>query len=174
MVAAMNAKGIPVTMDQVLAQANGGAVGRPHVARAMVAGGWVPDIREAFDKWIGAGGPAYVEKPRLEIAAGVQIVHRAGGVAVWAHPQDEGRRGRFERMAAAGVDGVEVKHPSHSASDMQRIQALADFFGMIPSGGSDWHGAQGGPRALGAMPIPAEWLERQEARAAEIRAAGAA
>jgi hypothetical protein len=169
MVAALNAKGIPVTMDAVLAEAAGGAVGRPHVARAIIAGGWVADSREAFDKWLGFGRPAYVEKPRLDVADGVAIVHKAGGLAVWAHPGDDGRRGKFERLVAAGIDGAEVKHPSHDAGTQQRINALVDFFHLVPSGGSDWHGAMGGPRVLGAMQIPSEWLERQEERLAMRR-----
>ncbi|MHB8839852.1 MAG: PHP domain-containing protein [Gemmatimonadaceae bacterium] len=164
MVATLNALGVPVTLDAVLAEAAGGALGRPHVARALVAGGWVTDLREAFDKWLGAGRPAFVEKPRLEVAEGVSLIHRAGGLAVWAHPGDDGRRARFERLVAAGIDGAEVRHPGHNASDQARIGALVEFFHLVPSGGSDWHGAMNGPRMLGAVQLPSEWLDRHEER----------
>ena len=171
MVRVLNTHAIPVTMDDVLREAAGGAVGRPHVARALIAGGWVTDSREAFDRWLGAGRPAFVDKPRLEVADGVALVHRAGGLAIWAHPGGDGRRARFERLVAAGIDGAEVRHPGHDASDAARIGALVEFFHLVPSGGSDWHGAMGGPRALGAVALPPEWLARHEERLAMRRAA---
>ena len=171
MVRVLNAHAIPVTMDDVLREAAGGAVGRPHVARALIAGDWVPDQREAFDKWLGMGRPAYVEKPRLDVADGVELVHKAGGLAIWAHPGGDGRRARFERLVAAGIDGAEVRHPGHDASDVARIGALVEFFHLVPSGGSDWHGAMGGPRALGVLQVPTEWLARQEERLAMRRSA---
>ncbi len=171
MVAALNAGGVPVTMEAVLTEAAGGALGRPHVARALIAGGWVADMRDAFDKWLGAGKPAFVEKPRLEVSDGVNLVHKAGGLAIWAHPGDDGRRARFERMVAAGIDGAEVRHPGHDASDQARIGALVEFFHLVPSGGSDWHGVLAGPRMLGAVQVPSEWLERHEERLAMRRRA---
>lgn len=164
MVAALNALGIPVTMAQVLAEAAGGAVGRPHVARAMIAGGFAADSREVFDRWLGTGKPAYVEKPRLDVSDGVALIHRAGGLAIWAHPGDDGRRAKFERLVAAGIDGAEVRHPGHSSADQARIGALVEFFHLVPSGGSDWHGAMAGPRVLGAVQVPSEWLARHEER----------
>ena len=170
-VTTLNTLGIPVTFEAVLAEAAGGAVGRPHVARALMAGGWVAEIREAFDKWLGAGRPAFVEKPRLEVADGVTLIHQAGGLAIWAHPGGDGRRARFERMVAAGIDGAEVRHPGHDASDQARIGALVEFFNLVPSGGSDWHGIMAGPRMLGAVQVPSEWLERHEERLAMRRRA---
>jgi hypothetical protein len=64
------------------------------------------------------------------------------------------------------MDGLEVRHPSHSSEDVLRLMALVDHFGLVPSGGSDWHGATDGPRMLGTMRVPAEWLSRQDARRA--------
>ena len=99
----LNKHSIPVTMESVLAEANKGAVGRPHVARAMVAGGWVRDFREAFDRWIGFGRPAYMAKERFDVADAIALVHKAGGLAVWAHPGDSatGRHGARVRRGAA-------------------------------------------------------------------------
>lgn len=171
----LNALGVHVNMDAVLAQAAGGAVGRPHVAKALIAQGAVRDAREAFDRYLGAGKPAYVGKERLEIAEGIALIHRAGGIAVLAHPAGEGRREVLEPLAAAGLDGVEIRHPSHSAEDIRRLTALAEFLSLVPSGGSDWHGATKGGRVLGVMQVPMAWLEAQDERVAGVRAlAGAA
>jgi len=164
----LNALGVPVTLDEVLQQANGGSVGRPHVARALIARGLVADFRDAFMRYLGNNGSAFVEKDRLSIQDAIAIAHEAGAIAIWAHPSDGGRRERLEPLVAAGLDGVEIRHPSHSGEDMKRLQALTDFFGLVPSGGSDWHGASEGPRRLGMMNIPSEWLERQDERVAAL------
>jgi hypothetical protein len=163
-VAKLNALGVPVTAAAVFAEAAGGAIGRPHVARALIAGGWARDQREAFDKYLGAGRPANVEKLRVTIADGIRFIHESGGIAVIAHPGGQGRRETIEPLVALGLDGLEVRHPGHSAEDIARLDALADFFGLVKSGGSDWHGGTAGPRVLGGMNVPLEWLERQDAR----------
>jgi 3',5'-nucleoside bisphosphate phosphatase len=167
----LNTLGIPLTLDEVLLQSNGGAVGRPHVARALIARGFVHDFREAFTRYLGTAGTAFVARERLSIEDAISIAHEAGALAIWAHPSDGGRRERLEPLVAAGLDGLEVRHPSHSAEDVKRLQALADFFGLVPSGGSDWHGAPDGPRRLGIMNVPVEWLERQDEKLASLGAA---
>jgi predicted metal-dependent phosphoesterase TrpH len=169
----LNKLGIPVTMEMVLAEAAGGAVGRPHVARAMVAGGWAHNMRDAFDRYLGDGKAANVGKLRLELADGIALIHDAGGVAVWAHPQGEGSRDKIGRYAALGLDGVEVRHPSHNAEDLARLATLAEHFGLLRSGGSDWHGALDGFRPLGCMHVPAPWMDEQIERAAQWRARAA-
>ncbi|MBI1809449.1 MAG: PHP domain-containing protein [Gemmatimonadetes bacterium] len=166
----LNALGVPVTVEAVLAEAAGGAVGRPHVARAIIAGGWARDQRDAFDRYLGAGRPANVEKRRLELAEGIRLVHEAGGIAVVAHPGPDGRREFVEPAVAMGLDGLEVRHPGHSAEDVRRIAALVRHFDLVPSGGSDWHGAATGPRVLGSQLVPPEWLALQDARVAARRA----
>jgi hypothetical protein len=140
----------------------------------MVAGGWARDFRDAFDRWLGSGRPAHVEKRRLDAGAAIRMVHDAGGLAVFAHPGVTGTRDRIERLARLGLDGVEVLHPSHGAEDIARLRALADHFTLLPSGGSDWHGAMDGPRTIGVMRVPAAVLERQDARVAEQEARRAA
>jgi 3',5'-nucleoside bisphosphate phosphatase len=164
----LNALGIQVTLDEVLAQANGGAVGRPHVARALIARGVVHDFRDAFQTYLGGNGSAFVPKDKLSLVDAIGIAHEAGALAIWAHPGNLGRRERLEPLIAAGLDGIEIRHPSHSGEDIKRLQALTDFFGLVPSGGSDWHGATEGPRRLGTMNIPSEWLIRQDERVASL------
>ncbi len=167
-VAALNAVGVPVTFEAVQQQAAGGAMGRPHIARALIAGGYARDMREVFERWLGAGKPAYVDKERLEVADAIAIVHAAGGVAVFAHPGKDGDRGRVERLVAAGLDGLEVRHPSHTADETARLVGFCEEFGLVQSGGSDWHGVPG-PRVLGAMNVPYEWVEIQRERAVRWR-----
>ena len=167
------ALGVMVTFDDVLMQAGGGAVGRPHVARALVADGWATDARDAFDRYLGAGKPAYVAKDQLGMASAIAIIHAAGGLAVLAHPGPAGTRERLTALAALGLDGVEVRHPGHSPSDTNRLAALAAQLGLLMSGGSDWHGAADGPRTIGMMNVPLDWLTVQDERLAAPRAPAA-
>lgn len=165
-VATLNAHGMPITMESVLREAADGAVGRPHIARAMLAGGWVREFREAFDKWIGWGRPAYMAKDRFEVADAIALVHRAGGLAVWAHPGESATPARIQRLADVGLDAVEVLHPSHPPYLVQRLVEHTEKAGLLPSGGSDWHGTQDGPRRLGGQLVPKIWLDWQDAKVA--------
>ena len=158
----LNELGVRIGFDDVLECAAGGALGRPHVARALVNGGWAMDFRDAFDRYLGNGRPAYVGKERLPIAAAFDMIHRARGLAVLAHPGAAGKRERIEALVAMGLDGLEVMHPGHNAEDIARLGALADHFGLVRSGGSDWHGATEGGRVLGKLEVPVEWLSRQD------------
>lgn len=165
-VATLNAHGMPITMEAVLAEAGTGAVGRPHIARAMLAGGWVREFREAFDKWIGWGRPAYMAKDQFDVADAIALVHRAGGLAVWAHPGELATPARIGRLAALGLDAVEVLHPSHPPYLVQRLVDHTEKAELLPSGGSDWHGTQEGPRKLGGQLVPKIWLDWQDAKVA--------
>ena len=160
----LNALGVRIELAAVLEQAAGGAIGRPHIARAMIAEGWAVDFRDAFERYLGNNKPAYVAKDRLPMADAISLIHRAGGLAILAHPASGGTRERIEALAREGLDGVEVRHPSHSSEDIARLSALVDHFSLVPSGGSDWHGASEGARTLGMMRVPADWLHRQDFR----------
>jgi predicted metal-dependent phosphoesterase TrpH len=169
-VARLNDLGVRVELSAVLEQAAGGAIGRPHVARAMIAEGWAVDFRDAFDRYLGNGKPAYVGKDRLAIVDAIGLIQRAGGLAILAHPSHSGTRERIASLVEQGMDGVEVRHPSHSSEDTLRLNALVAHFSLVPSGGSDWHGAAEGPRTLGMMHVPADWLSQQDGRV-RVRAA---
>jgi len=166
--------GVHISMDSVLAQAADGAVGRPHVARALIAEGWAVDSRDAFDRYLAAGRPAYVAKEQLGMRDAIAMIHDAGGLAVLAHPAASGTRERLTALRALGLDGVEVRHPSHSSADTARLAALARELELVPSGGSDWHGAADGPRTIGMMQVPPEWLTLQEERLVALGRAPAA
>jgi 3',5'-nucleoside bisphosphate phosphatase len=170
----LQSQGVQVTLDDVLLQAGTGAIGRPHVARALVADGWAVDVRDAFDRYLGAGRPAYVAKDQLGMREAIAMVHAAGGLAVLAHPGSSATRERLEALLALGLDGVEVKHPSHSPQDTARIRTLSEQLGLLLSGGSDWHGAGDGPRTIGMMQVPMEWLARQDERVEALRRVPAA
>lgn len=162
----LNAIGVPLSLESVMLEAGDAAVGRPHVARAMVTHQMVRDNHEAFDRYLGFGRQAYVPKERVTAKDAIEITHEAGGICVWAHPGNSGKRAELEKLRDLGMDGVEVRHPSHSAEDILRLGTLADFLNLLPSGGSDWHGAREGPRQIGNMNVPIEWLERQDAHLA--------
>lgn len=166
-VAKLQQLGVAIAFDDVHAQAGGGAVGRPHVARALVERGASDDINEAFARYLGRGRPAYVEKPLPTLAQVTGLVHAVGGVAVAAHLGDRGSEGQIRQFQAQGLDGLEVRHPSHPPSVEQRLMRIAERLGLAVSGGSDWHGDTefGDSHApLGGMRVPAEWLEQLEQR----------
>jgi predicted metal-dependent phosphoesterase TrpH len=165
----LNSNGVRITFESVLQQAGDAAIGRPHVARALIAEGWAVDSRDAFDRYLATGRPGFVAKEQLTVRAAIALIHAAGGIAVVAHPGQNGTRERIEMLAKDGLDGVEVRHPSHSAEDIARLMALVEHFGLVPSGGSDWHGLPG-PRTLGSMRVPMEWLHWQDERARSRRA----
>ncbi len=163
--------GINVDLETVMQEAAGGAVGRPHVARALIRGGHVRDSREAFDRYLAAGRPGFIPKARLGVGEAIDLTHAAGAIAIWAHPGQDARRERVESYVKLGLDGIEVRHPSHLGEDVKRISALADFFGLVPSGGSDWHGSPEGPRTIGCMHVPPSWLHQQDVLVARRSAA---
>jgi hypothetical protein len=134
--------GMPIRFERVLAMADGGSVGRPHIARALVEAGYCSDVREAFDRWLHTGGPAYVARERLLPEEAIALIHAAGGVAVMAHP---GLVKDFVPLAENlarehGLDGIELMHPSNLQEDRLNIRGLAQRFDLLLTGGSDFHG----------------------------------
>ena len=171
----LQSQGVQVTLDDVLLQAGAGAIGRPHVARALVADGWAVDVRDAFDRYLAAGRPAYVAKDQLGMRDAIAMVHAAGGLAVLAHPGAAGDAGAARgARSRSGSTASRSSIPSHSPQDTARIRTLAEQLGLLPSGGSDWHGAADGPRTIGMMHVPIEWLTRQDERVEALRRVPAA
>ncbi len=167
MVGKLQQLGIEIALADMEKQAGEGAVGRPHVARALVERGVSADINEAFERFLGRGRAAFVEKPLPALERVTDLVHAVGGVAVAAHLGERGSEGQLRQFAERGLDGVEVRHPSHSPATEARLTRLAARLGLAISGGSDWHGdtAFGDSHApLGGLEVPLEWLELLEAR----------
>jgi 3',5'-nucleoside bisphosphate phosphatase len=165
----LNEIGVRITFDDVLSVAGDATLGRPHVAKALVENGWARDLRDAFDRYLGLGRPGYLEKKRLSITDAISLVHECGGISVFAHPGGDGTLARVTPLVEAGLDGIEVLHPSHLAEDRARLQALVTHFDLVPSGGSDSHGATEGLRSIGALQVPVAWLALQEERVARVR-----
>ncbi|MCL1909588.1 MAG: PHP domain-containing protein [Kiritimatiellaeota bacterium] len=137
---------------------DGKAPGRPHIARALAAKGYVKNVRKAFDKLLGRGKPAYAERERLTSLEALALIHGAGGVAVMAHPGDYRNndglsKTRLREIVAAltdaGLVGLEVWHPSNGQAGPDEYLRLASEFKLIPTGGSDYHGASTAPLSLG-------------------------
>jgi predicted metal-dependent phosphoesterase TrpH len=170
------ALGAPLTWAQVQAAAGGSVVGRPHIAQAMVAAGIVASQDEAFGpQWLGAGGRAHVARYALDPVRAVGLVRAAGGVTVLAHPGAVGRGpvvpdDYIAALAAAGLTGIEVFHPGHNGFERMRLASVADKLGLVPTGGSDDHGAATDYR-VGCDTIsrqPYERLLRQATGAAPV------
>lgn len=157
---------VRVTADEIERWSGGKTIGRPHVARAILERGYVASIREAFDRFLGEGQPAYVPRFRLEVADAVALVRGAGGTATIAHPAiSRLDRREVERARDAGVVGLEVHHADHDPGTRERLLRIAEDLGMVPTAGSDFHGETVSPdRHLGEVTMPEEDLARLEAR----------
>ena len=161
--------GVAIELADVERAAGGGAVGRPHVARVLVERGASIDMNDAFVRYLGRGRPAYVEKPLPTLPQVASLVHSVGGQLVAAHLGDHGSEGQIRQFQTQGLDGLEVRHPSHPDATERRLTAIAARLGLAISGGSDWHGDSdfGDSHApLGGMEVPLEWLEKLEQRRA--------
>jgi hypothetical protein len=135
----LRALDVKITEDDVRTPPDNRAVGRPHVAEALVRLGVVRHPQEAFNRFLGAGQPAYVPSMGPEVESAIAAVHEAGGCAVWAHPSLEDAR-RFDELARLGLDGVEVLRPNVSPTASSALEHAARNAGLLGTGGSDWHG----------------------------------
>ncbi|MFE4534289.1 PHP domain-containing protein [Streptomyces scopuliridis] len=148
MVRKLQELGVPITWEQVTRIAGDASLGRPHIATALVELGVVATVSDAFTpEWLADGGRAYAQKHELDPFEAIRLVKAAGGVSVFAHPQAV-KRGRvvpesaIVRLAAAGLDGIEVDHVDHDAPTRARLRALAAELGLMPTGSSDYHGSR--------------------------------
>jgi predicted metal-dependent phosphoesterase TrpH len=175
MVDALAALDAPISIERVFEIAGEGSVGRPHVAQALLEAGHIQTIEEAFERFIGHGGPAYFEGFRLEPVEAVQLIHQVGGLAVWAHPVElDGKvwADYLPRLVSAGVDGLEAYYSKDYGADYPRLllEACAAH-GLVPTVGSDFHGFASMDRPPGSVDAPSDLLARLEARLERIRAA---
>lgn len=166
----------PLTMADVLSESGGAPPGRPHIARAMVRLGIIDEVDNAFgDDWFGVGGRAFVDRAGMSIEDGIAAIHRAGGVAVFAHPgarTTTGLREEAVRHAATlGLDGIEVDHPAHDGDIVRRCAELATELGLVQTAGSDDHGHGPDGSRLGCRTVPARIVDALEARARARRVA---
>lgn len=151
----LRSRGYDIRAERVDELAGGGAMGRPHVARALVEAGYVASVAQAFDKLLGTGKPGYVEKERFHIEEAVSLIGGAGGLTSIAHPTlYRNHEELVPRLLDAGIDGVEVLHPDVDAANRERYINLARFRGKLTTGGSDDHGKVKTTETLGTIKVP--------------------
>lgn len=139
---------VDVSLAQVKEFALGDSVGRPHIAQALVAQGYAGSIREAFERYLEVGAPAYVDRHKLTTEEGIELVRKAGGVAVLAHPGLSQLGGEIKGWIETGLQGIEVFHPEHTEKEASYYLTMTKNYGLIPTGGSDFHGEDRKPKAL--------------------------
>jgi hypothetical protein len=162
MVQRLNELGHAVSWDRVQAIAGGENIGRPHVAKAMVEAGVVPTVKAAFtEEFILDGGRCYVQRVKITPTEAIEQIHRAGGVAVAAHP---GRTGLTDEdvasLVSSGLDGLEVHYPRHSRAETIRFAELSGRHALLVTGGSDDHGNIHEGRLMGRVRLPWSHVER--------------
>ncbi|WP_067711962.1 PHP domain-containing protein [Ferroacidibacillus organovorans] len=139
-------RGMPILFDDVLRESSGGAVGRPHLARAMVKRQIVSSVHEAFTLHLRRGATCFVERPQLTVKEAVRWIHDAGGVAVLAHPALIGDDAAIEAYLRFDMDGIEVDHPDNDVKQRAAYREMARRLNLFTTAGSDFHGAASGHR----------------------------
>jgi predicted metal-dependent phosphoesterase TrpH len=168
MVAKLNEMGVHVSMKEWQDEAKGGVLGRPQLAAILHRKGYVSSIKQAFDKYLGQGAPAYVDKERLSPARAIEMIGQSGGVAVLAHPiqlrtQNDAQLERVVKdLVDLGLAGLEVIHSDHEAEEVRKFGQLAERHRLLKTGGSDFHGDNKSDIELGianGRRIPREWFD---------------
>jgi predicted metal-dependent phosphoesterase TrpH len=159
MLARLDELGCRIEFDAVAARARGGVVGRPHIAAELLEHGFVASLNDAFERYIGSSGPAYVAKRTLAIEDGVQLLRQAGAVPVVAHPGVSDCDDLLPRLRDIGVLGLEVWHPQHDERSLRLYSAAAQRHGLLPTGGSDFHREAPGCNLPGDLRLPIQVLD---------------
>ncbi|MFA5064184.1 MAG: PHP domain-containing protein [Dehalococcoidia bacterium] len=170
MVARLDELGMPVDWQRVLDLARGESICRPHIAQAMLEKGYISDEKEAFDKYIGRDGPAYVGREKVGPVDAVRIVKKAGGIAVLAHPADIADVDNIiVELKTAGLDGIEAYYGQYNSRTISRIVGLAKRHDLLTTGGSDYHHFCDGREAeLGSVDIPESSIVKLFAAAGRV------
>ena len=154
----------PLEFDDVLTFFTGNCLTRLHIAKAMVKRGYVRNVQEAFDKYIAKGKPAYVPRKGLYTKEAIKLIHQAGGIAVWAHPFIMGKLSHLPDLLSWGLDGIEVYYPKHSPENVKILEKYADKYGLVKTGGSDYHGKGTDMEEIGKFKVPYSLLEAMKER----------
>ena len=164
--------GLPVEWKRVQEIAGDGSIGRPHIARALLEKGHIATFKEAFEKYIGSGGPAYVERIKITPTEAVELIGRAGGLAVLAHPfTAKEPEAIIARLKKSGLAGIEAYYGEYTPEQVQMLLTLAEKYDLLATGGSDYHGLdENAETRIGGAKVPLAAAEKLIARA-EQRAA---
>ncbi len=154
--------GIKIDYSRVQEIAGDGTLGRPHIAQAMLEKGYIQEFKEAFNKYIGHGGPAYVERDKLTPAEAVQLIINTGGLPVLAHPLTAGNvETMIIELKAAGLVGMEVYYAAYSFEEVSPLLGLAYKHGLIATGGTDYHGIENNSETImGGVDVPVKAVEQ--------------
>jgi predicted metal-dependent phosphoesterase TrpH len=159
MVERLREMGVDIEVDSVLEIAGEGAVGRPHIASALLKNGCVSSVEQAFREYIGFNSPAYVPKYQLKPSEAFRLIRESGGVGAVAHPGTSRRDDLMADFVSSGMRAIEVYHPKHSEADIARYERLAHKLGLVATGGSDSHGTRDGRLHMGACTVPLSTIE---------------
>jgi 3',5'-nucleoside bisphosphate phosphatase len=177
----LNELGVAITMEELEKEAGGTVIGRPHIAAILLRKGYVSSIKQAFDKYLAQGAPAYFDKERLTSKQAIELVQQSGGIAVLAHPvqlrtENDGQLERIVKdLVDLGLAGLEVIHSDHDAALVEKYTKLADRYGLIKTGGSDFHGTNKKNINLGTANgrrVPREFFDTLSGRVAAARKPG--
>jgi predicted metal-dependent phosphoesterase TrpH len=162
MVARLAEIGVHIDWGRVLGLAGEGSVGRPHIAQAMLERGYISSLQEAFTKYIGRNGPAYVERKKLNPIEAVKLVINAGGLPVLAHPADiEPLEPFILELKRAGMVGIEIYYNGYASKTINQLKRLAEKHNLVACGGSDYHGLDESIGAsMGSVDVPLESVEQ--------------
>lgn len=158
----LRAQGYSISEAEVLKIAGSSkSISRSHIARVLVKNKCFSTVREAFEKMLEKGQPAYVPHYRLEVEEIIELIHEAGGIAVLAHPKLVKDDGLVEDVLSRGIQGIEVFYPRHDEEDVKRYMAMAEKYNLLVTGGSDFHGfPTRWPDELGVFTIDDCWAEK--------------
>jgi len=162
MVAKLGSLGIHIEWQRVQKIAGSGSIGRPHIAQAMLEKGYIASLKEAFTEYIGRGGPAYVEREKMTPVEAVELILQAKGLPVLAHPFTiNDPETLVIELKAAGLVGIEAYYDGYTADEISRLVNLADKYGLIASGGSDYHGLDvSSETMIGGADVPIKSAEQ--------------
>ncbi|KAB2924365.1 MAG: PHP domain-containing protein [Bacteroidetes bacterium] len=141
-VAKLNSINVPLSIDSVMQRAGTGSVGRPHIASAMVEKGYIQSYQEAFERFIGNGGPAFEKKFNLSPEDAIKLISSSGGLSFLAHPGRYTPDEAVIRLIKSGLDGIETIHPSHTPAHTAHYRGVVGEYYLLESGGSDFHGGK--------------------------------
>jgi predicted metal-dependent phosphoesterase TrpH len=151
----LNRMNIPLNIESVVAHAAGNAIGRPHIATVMVNEGHAESYRQAFNKYLGDGRPAYERKEEFSPEDTVRLIASAGGLSFLAHPGRSLNDTLLARLIDSGLDGIEVVHPSHTPELVSYYRGIVNEYCLMECGGSDFHGGlKGDDEILGRFGVP--------------------
>ncbi len=162
MIAKLKNLGLPIEWERVKEIAGDGSIGRPHLAQAMLEKGYIASFKEAFTRYIGGGGPAYVARDKMTPAEAVALILGASGLPVLAHPLiSNDPETIIIELKAAGLVGIEAYYGQYTTEEINRLVSLAERYGLIATGGSDYHGIDASTDIMiGGADVPLESAEQ--------------